>query len=1223
MHEGQEVAVETNRGVRQGCRAAPGLWGCYTLSLMERLAELLTKPWVLDTLTFFADDIHCGDLFYNEEQLRECLRRFGVLLDELEGLGMKLSLSKSCILLTIGGTNCRHVLPALLCKNATGTYIEIPRETGFSRLPVKTRAKYLGVEISYQFFEMDTLNLRIHTAKTAFHRLRKWLCSKRIRLQDRLQLWQSCVLSTLTFGLFAAPGASAWTGAVAPPAGPSAAELDGGLQEHHLTHLLSQPFGTDLLRIIRQHAWEDLLQYPEALNRCNGFEHIVCVLCNIRSFRVQEYNQHLRTYHNNLLQNVFTKAAQIVKAHAMISRCRLCTKTFVKGRMCPVAIQLALILVNLNPTGAGRDHIHPAVLRCEICQESFDDLPAMCRHLQEIHNLEFQDWDAARDLMGQDAACAHCCRCFPNKAAVRQHVTLGHCPDFDPLRPPFEQPVPQDWQDLLRSGDIGSLHQAPMKRLALTLTCQMCSMKFPRQGDLSLHLQTVHAKTWNQTLMHARLLMQVYQSDASCFCNPSSTQRGGTHNCVSLRQLGMLAPRCVDVFIPWTFTAAGLSAFCTAMPQTPVLAALCDAVLNRQFTRLWNDPMFKTLLSAQCLQCGSHFHSMELRDHVHQQHASSAELVAALTPVLLTAFQTDAPTDFQCAFCQQIFNLPPTGAETPDEHCARRLLAQIHLQHQCPVFLQICHLLSHGCLGCQYAGPGGERRNVGGLQGDGATLRTLQLQPRSRKRCQEAQGPRTRCSSQSSNFTGRRRKNHAGNGPPDQEQQVWKRQDCWVCYLQANSQAVLPVLMDQAKRWHQARSEVTEPPQDMNLPLRCFLIQKLAEVFLDRLTQLSKCDSQDKLLLTAKKHGILNQDNQFPFQRWCHKAQALQTVGQPPVTMQRMLKYATQFQQPAERQEPLEGQGQEQVTFSLDAATLRRGFLTLRLAHDSTWCYSNAAFLTTMWAMLCCSEFTPEFWGPRFHDIARLLMTNDSTPVQLSDLDWGVALLTHWRSLHRQGDPVEFLSHMLQGLNLAGYDNTWERRVQVGVQTEVLDKSDRYTPLVLQFDPEHFHDDTAQLQVMISDWASHTVVKSDKHLFFQWEVTLPVFVDSSTAVSWQVFQFVAAVAHIGQDNAGHCRGLLRIHPIDTVTDRRAMFLLTEDWEQPQRIWDVPNWFVRNVTCIWLCAKDKFCLHHMPSLIRTLTTTAPDDRHVHREGLHSGSGQPATDDLLAMFAPTTT
>ena len=201
---GETVVVETSKGVRQGCRAAPLLWNCFLDQFFRQLAAAVSIDWVKETLTAFADDIHQGAVFKSKHQLLTEISRIGLILDTLENLGLTLSLEKSFILIEIAGTHSRKIRSSLVKQAGGHFFLEIPRANGtHSRIPVKKKADYLGTCLSYSNPEQLTFEKRVQCARITYHRLRSWLRTHAIGLRHRLQLWRACVVSTLTYGLFA------------------------------------------------------------------------------------------------------------------------------------------------------------------------------------------------------------------------------------------------------------------------------------------------------------------------------------------------------------------------------------------------------------------------------------------------------------------------------------------------------------------------------------------------------------------------------------------------------------------------------------------------------------------------------------------------------------------------------------------------------------------------------------------------------------------------------------------------------------------------------------------------------------------------------------------------------------------------------------------------------------------------------------------------------------
>ena len=130
----------------------------------------------------------------------------------------------------------------------------------------------------------------------------------------------------------------------------------------------------------------------------------------------------------------------------------------------------------------------------------------------------------------------------------------------------------------------------------------------------------------------------------------------------------------------------------------------------------------------------------------------------------------------------------------------------------------------------------------------------------------------------------------------DAEQQALKRQDSWICFMQTEPQALLPSLIQKANAWKQQQKMKTEPTQEINpVPLRSHLTLHLAESFLFRVQRLAQSSDTDQLKVVAHKHGMLNRDNAFPFQRWSPRLQGLRTTTQEPIPLPRMVKYGEQL----------------------------------------------------------------------------------------------------------------------------------------------------------------------------------------------------------------------------------------------------------------------------------------------------------------------------------------
>ena len=295
-------------------------------------------------------------------------------------------------------------------------------------------------------------------------------------------------------------------------------------------------------------------------------------------------------------------------------------------------------------------------------------------------------------------------------------------------------------------------------------------------------------------------------------------------------------------------------------------------------------------------------------------------------------------------------------------------------------------------------------------------------------------------------------------------------------------------------------------------------------------------------------------------------------------------------------------------------ASLRLAFVFLQLMNPGNWCYLNTALLTTLWSILSCSGFQISHWGPLGHCIAKFLLEAKTTPVNVFSCEWMSSVLSQWPRSDVQGDPVEFLSFLIRGLCLPGFEWQWERRVQIGLHFSVRDQSASCSPLVMYIDPEQAHADKISLQQLIQTWheymGMHTALtgnprivcihvdrtiilgngetcKSDTLVDLHGDCVLPFFEDADGTIGWVAFKVVAAIAHLGRDQAGHCRAVLRVD-IDPDARHPAPFLLTDDNTPPTWSPEIPSWIAGNLMCIWLCSRSHL---YQPTALHC-TPTAP-------------------------------
>ena len=313
-----------------------------------------------------------------------------------------------------------------------------------------------------------------------------------------------------------------------------------------------------------------------------------------------------------------------------------------------------------------------------------------------------------------------------------------------------------------------------------------------------------------------------------------------------------------------------------------------------------------------------------------------------------------------------------------------------------------------------------------------------------------------------------------------------------------------------------------------------------------------------------------------------------------------------------------EGQGQTLLTRTIPADQLRPQLRTclsqLVLENPGNNCFANASLLAVLWAMLSSDTWTTVQWGERSFELQQLLATAVHQPCTLIHLSWFQQLMNDWASSTEQGDPVEFTTHLLDGLRFQGFNFTWERRIQIGAVVECNDVGRTTTPLTFQIDPDLLEDEFIQLRHLVPAWvnqhgmqralcqstpllcihlerhiqhSSGRLQKSDIPVRFQGAVEIPFWTSDGLAIEWKDYQWISAIAHVGTDNSGHVQALMKVDPDTRDYDNPVRALLTDDGVRPQRLDQVPRWFQANLSCVWLCECRHLELHSLPLLPGTI------------------------------------
>jgi hypothetical protein len=181
QHRGQTRNVETSKGIRQGCKAAPTLWAAYATGLLLEIWQHTDAQWLYECITMYADDGCMHEVVTSPEQFRCLLRKVGTTLDLLEAAQLTINLEKTPAMRRLVGplSTCAQRLFVKRGKRG-GAWLKIPRRNGtITHIRLVKHIQYLGATLSYYNFERQTMLARIKAGDKTSQQLTRWLHSQK------------------------------------------------------------------------------------------------------------------------------------------------------------------------------------------------------------------------------------------------------------------------------------------------------------------------------------------------------------------------------------------------------------------------------------------------------------------------------------------------------------------------------------------------------------------------------------------------------------------------------------------------------------------------------------------------------------------------------------------------------------------------------------------------------------------------------------------------------------------------------------------------------------------------------------------------------------------------------------------------------------------------------------------------------------------------------------
>eukprot|EP00438_Fugacium_kawagutii_P003560 Skav202746 [mRNA] locus=scaffold1326:432347:438898:- [translate_table: standard] len=381
--------VSTHIGMRQGCKGAPFLWAVLVTLVLQDLADDttdLTRDWLIDHVTFYADDLHIGCVVHQLEDLTRFVQFTGLIIEKLQSLGLQISAAKSTAMISLRGAHHQKQSRSYIHITNQGRWLLIPVGASQIRIPIVQSFTYLGTVLSYGGFELQTTKHRLQSAWQAFHRLRRWLLCRKLKFLTRHRIWQSSVLSILLYGLWPI-----------------------GVTEKCATILIQAIF-TMYRRMLHNHAYHTGDSHMNILTR-HQLEHPCALLCRA----IVTFKDRIEARDHSLANDDVVKTLSWHHLHSNIA-----LLSFL-GQDPPTALVLPL------PDDSGV--MHPT-FACPHCTVTCHSIANLRRHMTHVHGVQvhrtFRCNPGLHAVEGLPQ-CVHCLQSFASWRSFETHLERRCC----------------------------------------------------------------------------------------------------------------------------------------------------------------------------------------------------------------------------------------------------------------------------------------------------------------------------------------------------------------------------------------------------------------------------------------------------------------------------------------------------------------------------------------------------------------------------------------------------------------------------------------------------------------------------------------------------------------------------------------------------------------------------------------------------------------------------
>ena len=200
VKDGMTTAVDTTRGVRQGCRLAPALWSAVSGDILSQIGQnAFAGP-----ITVFADD-HLGAwTFHTMDDIVAMEQQVIQLFKVLSAAGLSVSPSKSQLIVQVQGAAAERYLAKRTVYLHGKPHWCFGEGDAMVSVPIVREFVYLGTIVTLGRPSDRTVTHRLAEARKREGQLRRSIRSRSVlRSGARVAIWRACVVASALYGLLA------------------------------------------------------------------------------------------------------------------------------------------------------------------------------------------------------------------------------------------------------------------------------------------------------------------------------------------------------------------------------------------------------------------------------------------------------------------------------------------------------------------------------------------------------------------------------------------------------------------------------------------------------------------------------------------------------------------------------------------------------------------------------------------------------------------------------------------------------------------------------------------------------------------------------------------------------------------------------------------------------------------------------------------------------------